>query len=148
MKFQEKSFVKAMSIFVFYENNVIPAKSWLNKLWEISYLHLTETFSGKIPLPLPPSIVIFMSGISIKCKKHSTIYLFFCEVLYLKYKSNGLTTIHATLLLNTNILYLQMAEDIFCFTYVVHVFKTSHLLRKSQHDILKLHQQLFFTRQY
>lgn len=32
VKFQQKSFVKAMSIFVFYENNVIPAKSWLNKL--------------------------------------------------------------------------------------------------------------------
>lgn len=32
VKFQQKSFVKAMSIFVFYENNVIPAKSWLIKL--------------------------------------------------------------------------------------------------------------------
>lgn len=104
VKFQQKSFVKAMSIFVFYENNVIPAKSWLNKLWEISYLHVFETYSGRGPTnPSSPTIVTFMSGISIKCLKHITIYLFFCEVLYLKYKSNGFNSIHATLLLNTNI---------------------------------------------
>lgn len=63
-----------------------------------------ETYSGRGPTnPSLPTIVTFMSGISIKCLKHITIYLFFCEVLYLKFKSNGFNSIHATLLLNTNI---------------------------------------------